>query len=271
MSFLLFEGKHHASIYQKYRIAPPQKVTDIVLNYLNQKKGKPHMLAVDLGCGTGQNSRLLAPHFQEVVGIDVSESQLEEARAVSGYPNITYRKGTAEELPFPDSSVDLLTAASAAHWFDQARFLVEAARVLKPGGCMALLGYTDSFSLRYGSCDDRLNLIHAEFKKSLLPYTSTRVAVADSKLQDLYAAIPFPEKERVDCVQVSQPISVRALVGFLESFSMYQAYSRAEPQAASSLLLDTQNRLLKEMGVTSPDTEMEIHLGYFCVLASKPK
>ena len=71
-------------------------------------------------------------------------------------------KGTAEELPFPDSSVDLLTAASAAHWFDQARFLVEAARVLKPGGCMALLGYTDSFSLRYGSCEDRLNLIHAE-------------------------------------------------------------------------------------------------------------
>ena len=49
------------------------------------------MLAVDLGCGTGQNSRLLAPHFQEVVGIDVSKSQLEEARAVSGYPNITYR------------------------------------------------------------------------------------------------------------------------------------------------------------------------------------
>ena len=37
MSFLLFEGRRHASIYQKYRIAPPQEVTDIVLNYLNQK------------------------------------------------------------------------------------------------------------------------------------------------------------------------------------------------------------------------------------------
>lgn len=49
------------------------------------------MLAVDLGCGTGQNSRLLAPHFQEVVGIDISDGQLEEARAVPGYPNVTYR------------------------------------------------------------------------------------------------------------------------------------------------------------------------------------
>lgn len=46
------------------------------------KKGQPHLLAVDLGCGTGQNSRRLAPHFQEVVGIDVSESQIEEAKAV---------------------------------------------------------------------------------------------------------------------------------------------------------------------------------------------
>lgn len=68
----------------------------------------------------------------------------------------TYRKGTAEELPFPDGSVDLLTAASAAHWFDQQRFLLEAGRVLKPCGCMALLGFADNFRLHYGSCGDRL-------------------------------------------------------------------------------------------------------------------
>lgn len=55
------------------------------------QKAKPHVLVVDLGCGTGQLSRVLAPHFQQVVGIDVSESQLEQARAVPGFPNITYR------------------------------------------------------------------------------------------------------------------------------------------------------------------------------------
>ncbi|TWW80529.1 hypothetical protein D4764_01G0003440 [Takifugu flavidus] len=91
MSYQLFEGKDHASIYQKYRFAPPAEVKNYILQYLHKKKKPPHVLAVDLGCGTGQNSRLLAPHFQEVVAIDVSESQLEEARAVQGYPNITYR------------------------------------------------------------------------------------------------------------------------------------------------------------------------------------
>ncbi|XP_024270915.2 putative methyltransferase DDB_G0268948 [Oncorhynchus tshawytscha] len=271
MTYRLFEEKHHASIYQRYRFVPPEEIRDIILHYLERKKVQPHALAVDLGCGTGQNSRLMAPHFQEVVGIDISECQLEEARAVAGFNNITYRKGTAEELPFPDASVDLLTAASAAHWFDQQRFLLEAGRVLKPCGCMALLGFADNFRLHYGSCGDRLTDICDEFKKVLLPYTSTQVAVANTKLQELYTAIPFPDKERIECIPLKQQISVRNIVGFMESFSMYQALQRAEPDAATTLLQRTLDRFLKEMGVTSPDTLMEVTLEYFCVLASKPE
>ncbi|KAJ8012635.1 hypothetical protein DPEC_G00044940 [Dallia pectoralis] len=196
MTHRLFEEKHHASIYQKYRFVPPDEVRDIILQYLDRKKGRPHALAVDLGCGTGQNSRLFAPYFKEMVGIDISECQLEEAKTVPGFNNITYRKGTAEELPFPDGSVDLLTAASAAHWFDQQRFLMEATRVLKPHGCMALTCIANSLSLHYGSCGDRLTDIYNEVNKVLLPYTSTQVDVAYSKLEGLYAAIPFPDKER---------------------------------------------------------------------------
>lgn len=80
------------------------------------------------------------------------------------YHRAYHRSGPAEELPFPDGSVDLLTAASAAHWFDIERFLKEAARVLKPHGCIALLGYTDERSLHYGSCGDKLNSICAEVR-----------------------------------------------------------------------------------------------------------
>ncbi|XP_035533193.1 putative methyltransferase DDB_G0268948 [Morone saxatilis] len=272
MTYRLFEGKDHASIYQKYRFTPPEEVKNIILQYLNTKKGQPHVLAVDLGCGTGQNSRLLAPHFQEVVGIDVSDCQLEVARAVPGYPNVTYRKGTAEDLHFPDGSVDLLTAASAAHWFDQSRFLAEASRVLKPRGCMALLGFTDSDTrLHYQDCGERLNHIYEEVKQVLLPYTSNPVAVSESKLEDLYTAIPFPDKERIECIRVNLTISVRNLVGFITSWSMFQAYKKKDPQTAEDLLLNTQKRFLEEMGVTSPDTKMDLKMGYFCVLASKPQ
>uniref|UniRef100_A0A8C7L0N1 Zgc:162396 n=1 Tax=Oncorhynchus kisutch TaxID=8019 RepID=A0A8C7L0N1_ONCKI len=144
MTYRLFEEKHHASIYQRYRFVPPEEIREIILHYLERKVSQAKVVLL---FGTGQNSHLLAPHFQEVVGIDISECQL-EARAVAGF-NITYRKGTAEELPFPDASGDLLTAASAAHWFDQQRFLLEAGRVLKPCGCMALLGFADNFRLHY--------------------------------------------------------------------------------------------------------------------------
>ncbi|KAI5628511.1 hypothetical protein C0J50_3001 [Silurus asotus] len=274
MAHRLFEEKHHASIYQKYRIIPPETVLQLILEYLNKKKGPPRELAVDLGCGTGQNTRLLAPHFQKVVGIDVSECQkgpprelavdlgcgtgqntrllaphfqkvvgidvsecqLEEARAVPGFANVTYRSGPAEDLPFPDGSVDLLTAASAAHWFDAERFLKEAARVLKPNGCIALLGYTDKFSLYYLSCGDKLTNIYSEVTKVIKPYASPPVAIDNSRLQALFEAIPFPDKERVTNISLKMGMTVAGVVGFVESFSFYQAYLKKDPQAATALL-----------------------------------
>ncbi|XP_056245552.1 putative methyltransferase DDB_G0268948 [Seriola aureovittata] len=272
MTYRLFEGKDHASIYQRYRFTPPDELKNIILQYLDKKKGQPHVLAVDLGCGTGQNSRLLAPHFRQVVGIDVSECQLEEAKAVPGYPNITYRKGTAEELPFADGSVDLLTAASAAHWFDRSRFLAEASRVLKPQGCMALLGFSDTATrFHYQNCGERLSRIYEEVKQVLRPYTSSPVAVSDGKLEELYSAIPFPDKQRIEGIRAKSVILVRNVVGFVESWSMFQAYRKTDAQTAHDLLLNTQKRFLEEMGVTSPDTEIEWELEYFCVLATKPQ
>lgn len=266
----MFEGKDHASIYQKYRFTPPDELRAVILQYLDKQKGRPHLLAVDVGCGTGQNSRLFAPNFQEVVGVDVSECQLEEARAVPGYPNVSYRKGTAEELPFADGSVDLLTAASAAHWFDQSKFLTEANRVLKPKGCMALLGFSDSDTkLHYKNCGEKLNQIYEEVKQVLIPYTSNPVAVSEAKLKELYSAIPYPEKERIEGIQTTSLVPVWKVLGLIETWSMFQAYKKKEPQAAASLLLRTQQRFLEEMGVTSPDTEIEYAMEYFCVLASK--
>lgn len=272
MAYRLFEGKEHASIYQQFRFTPPLGLKDIIIQYLDKKKGQPHVLAVDLGCGTGQHTRLIAPHFEEVVGIDISESQLEEARAVPGYTNITYRKGTAEELPFEDGTVDLLTAASAAHWFDKSRFLVEANRVLKPGGCMALLGFTDNnIRFIYKDCGDKLNHIYQEVKELLKPYTSDPVAASESKLEELYSAIPFPEKERIESFRSKSMISVRKLVGFVSSWSMYNTYKKKDPQAAEGMLANFQKRFLDVMGVTSVDTEVEREWEYFCILASKPQ
>uniref|UniRef100_A0A3B4ZFM1 Putative methyltransferase DDB_G0268948 n=1 Tax=Stegastes partitus TaxID=144197 RepID=A0A3B4ZFM1_9TELE len=272
MAHRLFEGKEHAASYWKYRISPSDHLMQQVLDFLEKRKGRPFELALDVGCGSGQGTLRLAKHFASVVGTDVSPAQLEVASQFAKEPNITYRRCVAEELPFADSSVDLVTAMSAFHWFDRPRFLREAHRVLKPRGCLALLNYTIDMELSYPDCcSHTLNQICKEAIQELLPYMSERVFLCEGKLEELYSAIPFPDKERIDCFQEKLLISVRNLVGFMESWSMFQIYKKKDPKRAEDLLANTQKRFLEQMNVSSPDTEIVREMEYYCVLASKPK
>ena len=92
---------------------------------------------LDLAAGTGQLTRLLVPRSGEVVAIEPSEPLRRLlARAL---PQATVLEGTAERLPLDDAAVDAITVAEAFHWFARAEVLDELARVLVPGGGLALL------------------------------------------------------------------------------------------------------------------------------------
>jgi trans-aconitate 3-methyltransferase len=103
---------------------------------------------LDVGCGPGIAARALAPTFAHAIGLDPSEGMINSARSLEGATStsepIRFEVAMAEDLglhlspPVKDSSVDLITAATAAHWFDMNRFWPQAARVLKPGGTVAL-------------------------------------------------------------------------------------------------------------------------------------
>ncbi|NXT59552.1 GTOMC protein, partial [Pluvianellus socialis] len=156
MATQMFEGRGHAAVYQKYRFAPGQELQQTILAYLQEKRVSPAELVVDVGCGSGQGTRFLAEHFKKVVGTDISEAQVQEARDAPSMPNISYLVCPAEELPFEDASVDLLTSFTAAHWFDIEKFMREANRVIKPGGCMVISTYTTDMRLHYGNCSEKL-------------------------------------------------------------------------------------------------------------------
>ncbi|KAI1382894.1 S-adenosyl-L-methionine-dependent methyltransferase [Hypoxylon trugodes] len=103
---------------------------------------------LDVGCGPGIAARGLAPHFAHAIGIDASDGMISTARSLGGISSssepIRFEISAAEDLgsnlfpPIADSSVDLITAATAAHWFDLSKFWPRAARVLKPGGTVAI-------------------------------------------------------------------------------------------------------------------------------------
>ncbi|XP_042350238.1 putative methyltransferase DDB_G0268948 [Plectropomus leopardus] len=271
MAHRFFEGVQQASSYWKYRISPSDLLIRPVLYFLEKQKGHPFELAVDVGCGSGQGTVLLAKHFASVVGLDVSPAQLEVAVQHAKKPNITYRQCVAEELPFADSSVDLITAMSAFHWFDRPRFLQDAHRVLRPRGCIALLSYTIDMELSYSDCcSHTLNQVCKEFYAALEPYRSPHLGSNTSELyREAYESIPYPDKEWHDCVWVKRSMPLFSYMGLVKSFSSYQTLLKQNQQKATALSQDICQRLMSIMGVTSSETEVEVAVKYFYLLACK--
>ncbi|KAJ2162929.1 trans-aconitate methyltransferase 1 [Coemansia sp. RSA 552] len=112
-------------------------------------------LAVDVATGTGIFARQLPPHFTKVIGTDISPTMLQDARAATAEGSVEYIQAPSENMPFiNDHTVDVLTVATGAHWFDTEKFVQEAKRVLKPNGTLAIFGYSGfAHFVDYPQCD----------------------------------------------------------------------------------------------------------------------
>jgi SAM-dependent methyltransferase len=95
-------------------------------------------LAWDAGTGNGQAAVALASHFARVVATEPSAAQLTQALP---HPLVSYHQSAETAPMLADASVDLVTVAQAAHWFDRPKFYAEVNRVLRPGGVVALWTY----------------------------------------------------------------------------------------------------------------------------------
>lgn len=96
----------------------------------------PEARILDLACGTGDLSALLAERVPkgQVVGVDVSDAMLGRARRK--VPGVPFVLADAGHLPFPDTHFDLVTCGFAGRWFgDWEAVLGEVWRILRPGGC----------------------------------------------------------------------------------------------------------------------------------------
>lgn len=116
------------------KVAAP--LHDVVLDRLVPMI-EPEMRILDVGCGGGQFALRLAERFPEVeiVGVDLSPGQVARARRrARGLPRLSFREGSALDLPFAAAEFDLVySLGSLKHWLNPEHGLRECARVAKLG------------------------------------------------------------------------------------------------------------------------------------------
>lgn len=165
-------------------------------------------LAWDCGTGNGQAAVELARRFDQVIATDASSEQIKNAFQAKG---VDYRAEPAEATSISPASVDLVTAGTAAHWFEFDAFYAEVRRVSKPKGIIALWTY------HLPSIAPAIDAwLEHYFRSTLNGYWPERISYLDQR----YRTLPFPFEEFTP-----KPFSMHTrwdfecFVGFLASWS----------------------------------------------------
>jgi SAM-dependent methyltransferase len=219
--------------YVRYRPGYPPEVVDLLSK---ECRLAPEQAIADIGFGTGLFTRLVLENGNPVTGVEPNEAmRLEGERILSAYPRFRCVAGTAEATTLPDYSVDFVTAAQAAHWFNRERARREFVRILKPGGWVVLLWnerVTDStpFLIAY----EKLLMQYGT------DYNEVRHERTTDTIQEFFAPSPFSAQ----VFPMQQVFDYAGLEGRLLSSSYVPAAAHPNHRpmlAALRRLFDTHN------------------------------
>jgi SAM-dependent methyltransferase len=130
----LYEGS--AAYYSIGRVPYPQQLADDLADAL-ELDGTGILL--DVGCGPGSLTLLLAPHVAEAIGVDADPDMLAEASRLAserGIANVRWHQLRAEQLPADLPAPRLVTFAQSFHWLDRPRVAAIVRDMLEPGGAV---------------------------------------------------------------------------------------------------------------------------------------
>jgi ubiquinone/menaquinone biosynthesis C-methylase UbiE len=139
-----YDKSEIATTYDEARALAPQTARlwmDLLAEHVGRSEAS---LIIDLGCGTGRFSELLAAHFEaEVIGVDPSEKMVAQARIKPAIGKVSYRQGSAEAVPLPDGCADLVFMSMIYHHLaDPPAAAREIRRVLREPGYVGVRNAT---------------------------------------------------------------------------------------------------------------------------------
>jgi SAM-dependent methyltransferase len=170
-------------------------------------------LALDVGCGTGQLSVLLAERFNKVIATDASAAQIEKA---TPHKNLTYRTALAENSGLENSSVDLIAVAQAAHWLDLEKFYTEVRRIAKPNAAIALITY----GVLHVEGENIDAIVHEFYWKTIGPYWPPE----RRHVEEGYCNLSFPFREtKFPNLAIEVDWRLQDLIGYVKTWSAVTA------------------------------------------------
>lgn len=194
--------------YVRYRPGYPPEVIWLLQTECGLKR--EHVVA-DIASGTGIFTRMLVENGNRVFAVEPNADMRAAGEAfLAGFSNLTSLAGTAEATTLPLQSVDFVTAAQAAHWFDRRKARAEFVRILKPGGWTVLVWNERQTNGAPFLCDyEQLLLSYGT------DYREVRHERTTAEIAEFFAPSTF--KERV--FAVSQELDHPSLTGRLLSSS----------------------------------------------------
>ena len=145
---------------------------------------------LDIGCGTGKFSRLLAKHADRVVAIDLSPNMIEVAKQRSRqYANIDFQVGDILQWEFPVEQLDAIVSIATIHHLPVESLLPKLKSALKPGGRLVILDLLDYENLQDSLSDliaVPLNWIFQMSRKHVKPSPEAAAAMREHLRTDKY-------------------------------------------------------------------------------------
>jgi len=174
--------------HQASQFATAAAVTrdDLVRRFVDAVPAGADSVVLDVACGPGIVTAMLAPRVQKVVAFDLTPEMLSQARqrcAGAGLSNVTFREGSATKMPFADASFDaVVTRLSLHHFQHPAQPLAEMARVLKRSGALVVADVSSSEVAEESALHNAIEILRDPSHVRMLPETELLGAIKGAGL-----------------------------------------------------------------------------------------
>jgi SAM-dependent methyltransferase len=216
--------------YVRYRPGYPAEILDLLRSECGLQ---PSHIVADVASGTGVFTRLLLENGNSVFAIEPNTEMREAGvHQLEAYPRLVSLAGTAEETTLRSASVDFVTSAQAAHWFDLPLARAEFVRILRPEGwCVLIWNERDTTSTPF----------LREYEQLLLTYGTDYKDVRHERTTDMIHEFFAPASHLERVFGLRQQFDYQGVSGRLWSSS----YAPTEGDSSYAPMMEELRRIFR--------------------------